>query len=248
MSNPVAQFSHAFFIDEAGKGADFPGLNRLWVASAVCIPFDYKATVDVRIKEILASHFHAGQAELKGSFIPKNLLQKSSTSDVAREVGELLDSTGARTWVVATEFGCHLPANLSHLVERSPKAIVRQLLMERLNGFLRFGGHTNNFLMVWDITDQQELRDFSRSVASFKNSVRGDLLSPLLAPAVLGGLSHDWSGLQVADIVANYALHRIGFDRQVEGAHQGKARDFDMYFRHRLHKDPKGQSVGWKVF
>jgi hypothetical protein len=127
------------------------------------------------------------------------------------------------------------------------KEITRQLLLERINDFLHTSSPDNSsFIIIWDISDQQELQDFSRSVAAFNDSHRRVPRSDKMVPAVLGGISHDWSGLQIADVIANYALHSICIDDGMPGGRTNKANDFKAYLKPRLERDSRNRLVGWK--
>lgn len=240
-------FSHAIYIDESGIGARQFNINRLFASVAVAVPFDMKNQFDTDLARIRAVHCQPGAKELKGSGMPHDLLSTSTIASVARDLAASLNQAVAHTWVVVSTRGVNAPPGFS----TSPlvKDIVRQLLFERLNGFLVAGYCPHdNFLLIWDITEQQELNDFSQSVASFKNAYTGGALSPRLAPAILGGLSHDWSGLQAADVIANFALHKVGMSRPLPGANPQKEAAFDQYFLPILQRDIYGNRVGWKVW
>ena len=91
------------------------------------------------------------------------------------------------------------------------------------------------------------MNDFSKSVATFRNAYSNQALNLRLAPAALGGLSHDWCGLQVADVVANYTLHKIGAAHGTPGTNPAKANDFDVHLYPCLQRSAAGV-VGWKVW
>jgi hypothetical protein len=239
-------FTHVVYLDEAGKGADFQGLNRLWVAAAVCIPVAHHPVLDASLRGLRASHFHSGVEEVKGSAIPRHLLRKSTSSDVARDLGLLLDAVEAWVWVAAAGHGATAPSSLGPPEGFQAKDIARHLLLGRVSAALGAAGlPADRVLHVWDLTDAQELRDLGRSLRG--HHPREADLDDRPAPAVLGGLSNEWSGLQVADVVANFALHRVGFDRNLVDAYAPKAKDFDLYFRHRLQRDPASGALAWDV-
>lgn len=133
--------------------------------------------------------------------------------------------------------------------QKTPKVkdVVRQLLLERINGLLVAGYHEpDHCLIIWDISDQQELEDFSASISEFRNAYDGTPRSERLAPAALGGLSHDWSRLQSADVIAHFALHYMGNKASLDGAKAEKARAFKQEFLPRLQRTSTGHLVGWK--
>lgn len=244
----MAYYSHAIYIDESGIGAPVDDLNQLWITAGIAMPFDQKARLDAGVLRMLTNHFHPRIRELKGSDMPHNLLPGSSTADVALGVSTLLSQVGAHAWITGTRHGVHPLPGLP-TINRFPKDITRQLLFERVNGFLNLGNYIPyEWLIIWDISDEQELGDFSRNVATFQNAFIQTSINPRLAPAVLGGLSHDWSGLQIADVVANFALHKIGRDQNIQGTNRQKARDFDQFIEPQLQRTASGQLVGWKFW
>jgi hypothetical protein len=103
-------------------------------------------------------------------------------------------------------------------------------------------------LIIWDISHQQELQDFSASIANFRTVHGGIPRCEKLAPAALGGLSHDWGGLQSADVVAHCALHYLGREDSLSGARADKCSAFITEFMPRLHKKDDGAPSGWMVW
>jgi hypothetical protein len=245
----MATFTHALYIDESGNGSNEKGINRYWISTAVAVAFDQTATVDLGVKNILINYFRIGELELKATSIPHRLNPPSTSAMVANDVAALLDKVEAHVWVTGTHSGVNVPPGVK-IGSPMAKEIARQLLFERVNGFLLNGyckpGH---FLTVWDISNQQELQEFSKSVADFRNAFTKTPLCPRLAPAILGGLSHDWSGLQIADMISHYALHHVGVvDGIALDARKDKSDDFLRYFKPRLQTDMMGNCVGWKIW
>jgi hypothetical protein len=244
----MATFTHAIYIDESGNGSNEPGINRYWVSTAVAVPFDQTGIMDSGVKAILSNHFRAGEVELKGTTIPHRLRRTATSSLVANDVASLLDKIGAHAWVTGTSSGINIPPGVPSTCTMA-KDIARHLLFERLNGFLLNGYcMPGSFLIIWDISNQQELKEFSASVSVFRNAFTQTPLCPRLAPAVLGGLSHDWSGLQIADMISHFALHNVGRDKGAVDARVDKASDFLTYFKPRLQRDAYGNLVGWKIW
>ncbi|MGQ9587245.1 MAG: DUF3800 domain-containing protein [Thermoplasmata archaeon] len=244
----MVTYSHAIYIDESGNGAPTNDIHRYWVSVAISVAFDKTLTLDRGIDAIIASHFRPFVRELKGSFMPRYMLSTSSIADVAADLGALLDETEANCWVVASSHETRPPPAFGM---RNPKVkdIVRQLLLERINGFLVAGYHDpDHLLIIWDISDQQELQDFSASIAVFRNAYDGTPRSERLAPTALGGLSHDWSGLQAADVIAHCGLHYLGCQASLAGSKSEKAEAFRKQFLPRLQKSSKGDLIGWKVW
>jgi len=244
----MVTYSHAIYIDESGNGAPTADIHRFWVSVGVSVAFDRTRTLDDGIRTVVSKHFSPYIKELKGSAVTKYLRIGASVLDVAEDVGNILDDVGAHCWAVASSHGSNPPVNL-HLPHPRAKDIARQLLLERINGLLIAGyHHPDHSLIVWDISTQQELQDFSASIANFRNTYDGTPRSDRLAPAALGGLSHDWSGLQTADIIAHCALHYLGLQSSMAGSKVDKARAFKEHFLPRLQKDSKADLVGWKVW
>jgi len=114
-------------------------------------------------------------------------------------------------------------------------------MLRRISRFLRFDRKaTGRWLLIWDITDQQELCDFSRTISRLRDTTYGAQPNNRLVPALLGGLSHDWSGLQAADLFANMALHRQGMALGLLGARAEKATAFRRHLEPCLQRDARG--------
>lgn len=65
-----------------------------------------------------------------------------------------------------------------------------------------------------------ELAGSSHAVATFRIQelgVGGYPAPPALTPAMLGGLSHEWRGIQAAGLYANFALLRFGREMNLGG-------------------------------
>ena len=244
----MVTYSHAIYIDESGNGAPTQDMHKFWVSAGVGVAFDQTQTLNDGVRDMLANHFEPFVREIKGSFMPRYMRPTSSFTDVADDLASLLDATGAHCWVVASSHGSRSPPGFS---VKNPKVkdIVRQLLLERINGLMIAGYHEpDHCLIIWDISDQQELQDFSASIAEFRNAFNGTPRSQRLAPAALGGLSHDWSGLQTADVVAHCALHYLGLQESLPGSRKEKAEAFRSRFLPRLQRSSKGELIGWKVW
>ena len=242
----MATFSHAIYIDESGNSAKTNDINRYWTSAAVAVSFEVIESIDEKIETILKGNFRPNIREIKGADIPHGLKPGKLTTDVAREIADLIESKHIHCWVVGSHHGVNPPSNLPI---RSPmiKEITRHLLLERINDFLHAGYHGDTcFMIIWDISDQQELQDFSKSVAAFRDVHKQIPRSQRMIPAALGGLSHDWSGLQIADVIANYALHYLCIEDEMPGGRKNKAIDFECLLKPRLQRDASNRLVGWK--
>jgi len=245
----VSQFTHALYIDESGNGARLQNINSLWVSAGVAISFEKLADVSSGVLSILRSHFIPGCKELHACDVPHRLLRTSTIASLAEDIGHLLDDVNADVWMTTTRYDSHPIPGLPS--DAPAKAKARQFLFERVNMHLDDYGHADGqYLIVWDLSDPQELTDFSASVAHFYNPHNGNNISSRLAPAVLGGLSHDWAGLQLADVIANYALHYVGHQLGLTKCHPEKAAAFRQHLYPRLMEGPYGSCVGygWKTW
>jgi hypothetical protein len=243
----VATYSDAIYIDESGNGSPTNDVLRYWVSVAVSLAFDQTQELDEGIRWILDNHFSPYVGELKGSTIQKYLLPKSAIMDVATDVRDVMDETGSIAWAAAASHGERPPRGFP-ISNPKPKDLARQLLIEGINNDLVANYHNaNNYLVIWDISDQQELQDFSASIAGFRNLSDGTPRSDRLAPAALGGLSHDWSGLQTADIIAHCALHYLGERSSLPGFKIEKADAFRSQFLPRLQRARIEELVGSRV-
>jgi hypothetical protein len=249
----MAGVTHVVLIDESGNGrllpgGPDPGVRSLWVTAGVAVEWDMRRTLDEAIKSILKRLFLGRCDELRAANIRRYLPEKYSVADVAREVADAVQKTASMVWISGTRAGARM---FSHpLGERAEaKDIARQLLLETISGYAvpRYYA-PESWLIVWDVADAGELADFSRTVATFRNRISGYPAPPALMPAMLGGLSHDWGGIQVADLYANFALHRFGRVKKLVGAKPERADAFDTVLAPTLKRDNAGKLVGLKFW
>ncbi|MBU0685907.1 MAG: DUF3800 domain-containing protein [Candidatus Thermoplasmatota archaeon] len=243
----MATYSDAIYIDESGSGSPTDNIHRYWVSAAVSVAFDQTIDLDEGIRRILTSHFSPYIGELKGSSMSKYLHPTSTILEIVKDLGDVLDRTGAQLWGAAASFGSSPPRGLP-TSNPKPKDIARQMLLEEINARLLTGyHHPDHSLIIWDISERQELQDFSASIARFM-SVRDETpRSERLVPAALGGLSHDWRGLQTADVIANCALHYLGHTASLTGSKTDKAEAFRTEFLPRMQKIESEDIIGWMV-
>jgi hypothetical protein len=241
-------YSHIIYIDESGNAGRSDDIKKYWTVAAVCVGLDKQNEMDEEISKIISEFYRLSVKELKGADTPRNFKPGISVEDFSKSFSSMIKELDINVWVAASKYGVKAPKTMI-LDKPHPKNLVRHLLFERLNGFFIHGHNgTDNCLIVWDISDLQELQDFSSSVSMFRNSISNETLCNRIAPAVLGGLSHEWSGLQVADIIANFALHKLGVDENMPDANTNKGKAFDTYLMPLLQKDGYGKRVGWKYF
>jgi len=240
--------SHLVFVDESGNSAPGPAISSLWVCAAVAVPFARVRNLEIRLSQVVSANFHPRMKELKGTVMRQNLLHTRTLDQAAADLCGLLTEFETHVWVSTTRAGCRSLQGKG-IVFHEPKEIARQLLLERINGFLNLGNYDPaSWLIVWDVSDVRELTDFSASVASFENAYTGGPVNPRLFPLILGGLSHDWAGLRLADIVSHLGLHKRGSDLGLNETNSAKAGLFATHVWPRLQKDAGGRTVGWKAW
>lgn len=241
------EYTNVIYIDESGVGAPTDDLQKYWVSSAVTVPFEEISTMDQGVSSLLDSHLHPRCTELKGSELPSQLQRSSTIDDFADDFSNLLSGLTHNIWVASSYHGVNTPAGVP---AGSPvKRTVRHLLFERVNGYLnQFYSKDGKWLIVWDLSHQQELEDFSSNLQGFRNAIQGDDLNSQLNPSVLGGLSHDWTGLQLADIVAHLGLHYRAVKHGVQDGKQEKADAFRDHVWPHLQSSARGKTdgIGWK--
>lgn len=206
-------YSHGVYIDESGLADPrLESVTSLWTSAAVSFPFAHSETVWTGVQHIMAKHFRPGTREIKGAGTPGRLQRGSTLDDASGDLVDLLLECEGQAWVAATHRGVNpMPDRAREVLLEQPKDIARQLLFERLNRYIGCDEDHGKHLLIWDLSHQQELEDFSRFVAGFNDGFYTfQERTPLMAGALLGGLSHDWGGLQVADWFAHMALHHHG--------------------------------------
>lgn len=209
----VTGYSHGVYIDESGlSDLRLESVTSLWVSAAVSYPFEYNEAVWTGVQHIVAKHFRPGIKEIKGTGTPSRLRRESALDDVSGDLVDLLKDSEGLAWVSATHRGVNpMPDRARKVLLDEPKDIARQLLFERLNRYIGVEENHDKHLLIWDLSHQQELDDFSRFVSGFHDGLYANQVrTPLMAGALLGGLSHDWAGLQVADWFAHMGMHYYG--------------------------------------
>jgi hypothetical protein len=236
----VATISHALFIDESGNALTAKSVKSLWGTAALAVAFDRARELNGRIDMLRTLNFRARLKEVKGSEVPHELARGRSIDDLAKDLAAILREFDAHIWVAAVCRQSDGPAT---------KRTARQLVLERVNGFLNRGDYQPaQWLTVWDVSDVQELGDFSRNVSEFRNAFSAEPRNDRLVPSVLGGLSHDWGGLQAADLLSNFALHFRGRQMAFPDVNLAKAQAFETHLKPCLQTTQTGNLVGWKTW
>jgi hypothetical protein len=244
---------HLVFIDESGEGRlhrsglPAPSTRSLWVAAAVAVPWSKVEVVDDGVIGILGDCLIPSAPELKGSGLRWYLKKESSMEEVARRVAAILDGAGAHVWICASRAGS--PPLRSLQGPYFVKDTVRQLLLERINGYaVPAYFPPKSWMLLWDISEAQELSDFSGAIRRFKDLVSFRSRSAVLLPRLLGAPSHDWGGLQVADFLAHFGLHFAGEKLGLADHSPTKSKLFEDVFMPRVKRDSMGKIVGWKLW
>jgi hypothetical protein len=257
----VGVIAHGLFVDESGEGLEIklppaPRSKRsLWVAAGVCVPWDRLDGLAQDVRSLISKNLTGSLPELKGFDIERHLRPQSSIDAVAQDVAEAVQGSNSKIWVVAAASGAGSVPGLAAIIQRTynrpvlPKDNARQLLLERVNGYAVPKYHpAGSWLLVWDLSQAHELRDFSRSVVEFQNLSSGSLLRGAMVPALLGGLSHDWAPIQIADFYANLALNLRAQQMGIVDATIAKANAFSNRLMQTLVRDSTGKLVGWKTW
>ncbi len=257
----MGAIEYGLFVDESGEGRllnprNPPDSKRcLWVAAAVCVPWDNIAPLGTELKALLKRNLTGSPAELKGFDLARSLRLERTIGDVAQDVASLVSKFGAKVCIVAASPGAAPVPGLRPVVQRVsgrdplPKDNARQLLLERVNGYAVPKYHpAGSWLLIWDLSEAQELKDFGRSIVEFQNLASGYALHAAIVPSLLGGLSHDWGPLQIADFYSNFALNQRAEELGFKDATPAKAEAFRNHLRGTLATDSAGKLVGWKTW
>jgi len=193
--------------------------------------------------------------ELKGTDISRNHLNPGvDKMSVAKDISDLILRYNMIVFVTAS--------NMSPAIKRlekkftasnvknglQAKDIARELLLERISISLNYKRTKDMLnLLVWDLSDNNELADFSAITGSYTNPHDHKKLNCTIVPHILGGLSHDWAELQIADLISNYALNYVADGIYID-ADREKSEAFKKYLYPVLHCDKNGkiEGVGFK--
>jgi hypothetical protein len=243
----VVAVSHLVYLDESGLSRPGPSIQSLWVSAAVALPFERARELKADLDLVRVACFRSRVREIKGHLVKRaELLAGVTVEDVAHGVCATFQRYDGHAWIAATRVGCPVPPGFGAPPPLT-KDVARQLLLERINGFLGTGRYAPaNWLLVWDVGNVQELIDLSSSVSTFADGYSGTAINPRLYPVVLGGLSHDWAGVQIADLFGHLALHKVGVDLGIPDANPSKAIAFDRHIEPCLQRDAGGRPVGFK--
>jgi hypothetical protein len=241
------------FIDESGAGTIKQDKNSLWITAGVLSMLDVHGTLTTDFQEMKNRLMRNPKEELKGSTVPKHLIDRKSADDVAKEVSDLMKKYGMIAWITGTDrnyaqkqSGCFIPSNAKKGLQA--KDIARELLLERISGYVELQSQDDYiYQLIWDLSDVSELIDYSAITSTYVDPHIKKALSPQIIPKILGALSHDWVELQIADILSNFALNYVA-DGKFPGADKDKSEAFKKHLCPRLAQSARGRvGVGWKL-
>lgn len=241
------------FIDESGEGTDKKRMDNFWVSAGVCARFEDHDNITESLCEMKKKCLRLYNQELKGSSTSPSRLNKGVTKeDVAREIGEVISKNGLRVWVTSTRYSNRIP--ISNFIPSNKKNIQakdvsRELLMERISGYAEYYGKNEKYQLIWDLSDQQEMSHFSRTISEYVDPHNKKKVHPSIIPYLLAGLSHEWAELQIADVVSNFALSYSAYALYAD-ADEEKAKAFGRYIYPKLlaNADGKIDGIGWKKY
>jgi hypothetical protein len=249
----VASICKIIFIDESGTGSNKQDKNSLWVTAGILSMIDAHGTLTEDFLKMKERLMRNPSEEFKGSIVPKHLLEGKTETDVASEISILMRKYGMTAWITATnknyaqrKVGTFVPSNPKNGLQA--KDIARELLLERVSGYVNLQSNEPCvYQLIWDLSDVNELIDFSAITSEYVNPHNKRSLDPRIIPKILGALSHDWVELQIADVFSNFALNHIAVGRFTD-ADDKKSQAFKKYLRPMLARSAKGiNGVGWKT-
>lgn len=251
----MPDLSHIVWIDESGNGRrtasgqPVVGIQSLWISVAVGFRWNQIPNVRARVETILRDRFRNRCSELKASHIRRYLPPEFSCDHVAFDVSQIVQELDGHVWITGTRAGSKVMFRHPKGEKAEAKDKTRQLLIERISGYAspRFF-EPSTWVIVWDVDDAGSLGEFSAAVGAFRNRISGYPLPSAIAPYMLGALSHEWSPIQIADVYANFALHKVGIDLGLPDAKAERASAFAKYLHPTLQRDNSGKIVGWKIW
>lgn len=238
-------YSHVLFVDESGLGSPRPGMFSLWASSGIAIHLDHLVRVEEEVHRILRDYFHPSRRELKGTDFPNELKPGVTSGQVLTEIADLVTSIDAPVWVAVSRQGVEPPSDFP--VPSPPaKTVARHMLFDLVNRCLdNEESSEHNWLVVWDLGELQELIAFNECLTRFAEGPAHRPRNQRLCSSALGGLSHGWGGLQIADVIAHFAWHKAGRKIRLPDANVDKAGGFDTHLWRVLARGRQVVPYGW---
>lgn len=220
----------------------------------ICVDLDSHDELSIKFSKMKEECLRLyRKVEMKGSMISKNHLREGvSVEDVGMRIADIITEFDLKIWITATRGDPGISTKLFVPSNRSkgvlPKDIARELLLERISGYTGLVDNNGKYLMIWDLSDTQELSDFSNLIENYVNPYNGKKTCPSIIPNILGGLSHEWPELQLCDLIANFSLNHLA-DGYFDDCDKMKSRVFKKHIYPLLMKGENGiDGIGWKVY
>ncbi len=244
-------YTHAVYVDDAGRGLGTEtGINKNFTCAAIEVDLEKHHDFAEGLRKIKQSHLRPSARILRGSRLGASLNGRSSEEDVLSDISQLFSSCTVHGWVMAVQHDSQALGPGGNGV-RPAVATGRQLLIERLNGYLRLwfsqGGRR---MVVMDHGLQHELRKLAHSIGAFQSPEEGVDLHHNFGSAPLSGRREEWVALQASDLVAHYALHHSSHAWGVPEASESKADLFRRYILPNLDRNAQGRvaGIGYKLW
>jgi hypothetical protein len=232
------------FVDETGIGESGRSLKCLCSICMIGLPWDAVGSLNARVERLRGEFLEPGRREFAAHRLAHDLRDREAVEALAQRLSDTITSAGANVWVAVTRTGIEPPQNLIQF-RGKPRELARQLAWERITGYLRIGHHKpRSWLIVWDLPESEELAGYSRALSAFTNPFLSEPLHPAMEPRVLGGRSEHWGALQVADLIANFAVHYAGSYLNLQRVERRRVRAFENHFDKCLVRDSKMKEVG----
>ena len=244
------------FMDESGSGSKGPSKVNFWVTVGVLSNLDKHQAITEDLNSIRKKNMRLYNRELKGTDISKNHLNPGiDKMIVAKDISDLVTKYDMHIFVTASNMATSIKRLENKFTASNVKNglqaqdIARELLLERLSIFLNYKRTKSMLnLLVWDLSDNNELMDFSAITESYVNPHDHKKLNSTVIPHILGGLSHEWAELQIADLISNYALNYVA-DGIYSDADKEKSDAFKLYLYPVLQSNNHGEieGTGFKI-
>lgn len=243
------------FMDESGSGSKGQSKVNYWVTVGVFSNLDNHQRITEELQSIRKKNMRLYNKELKGTDISRNHLNPGiNKMTVAKDLSDLIMKYKLSVFVTASNMSPSIKRLESKFTASNvknglqAKDIARELLLERISIFLNYKRTKDMLnLLIWDLSDNNELVDFSAITGSYTNPHDHNKLNCTIIPHILGGLSHDWAELQIADLISNYALNYVA-DGVYDDADKEKSEAFKEYLYPVLQQSRTGkiEGIGFK--
>ena len=243
------------YMDESGSGSQKVDTKKnLWVSVGIAAKLDDHDAIAEDVAKLRKKVLRRSNIEFKANDLtPKRMNDGITYDDVASGVAEILKKYSMKTWVMVVPFNLHI-INMSMFTPSNAKSglqakdVAREMLLERVSMDVdRVHTVEDKFMIIWDLSNTNELMDFSASVLAHTNPHSGKKISPIITPHILGGLSHEWAELQLADLISNFGLNYAARGKYPD-CDESKAMAFETHLYPCLQKSWWGcvKGYGWK--